>query len=151
MSGEQVQLVRIQRRVPEYGWTTQKVFHLLNFVVNTSKHESYIRLCCLSIVALVLPLLSPVVCSSCRRLRFPTGRTNPIPSCKHQLFVIPCIRVFARLATLTPLCHRAIPWSPQVLSAISLDIPGILFFTTYTLLVLFWAEIYHQVGVGGAS
>jgi len=21
-------------RVPEYGWTTQKVFHLMNFVVN---------------------------------------------------------------------------------------------------------------------
>lgn len=27
-----VQLVRIQLRVPEYGWTTQKVFHLLNFL-----------------------------------------------------------------------------------------------------------------------
>ncbi|GKV16041.1 hypothetical protein SLEP1_g26752 [Rubroshorea leprosula] len=25
-----------------------------------------------------------------------------------------------------------------------LDLPGLLFFTTYTLLVLFWAEIYHQ-------
>ncbi|THG02503.1 hypothetical protein TEA_020885 [Camellia sinensis var. sinensis] len=29
-----VQFVRIQLRVPEYGWTTQKVFHLMNFVVN---------------------------------------------------------------------------------------------------------------------
>ncbi|KAL2541330.1 Tobamovirus multiplication protein 3 [Abeliophyllum distichum] len=29
-----VQLVRIQLRVPEYGWTTQKVFHFLNFFVN---------------------------------------------------------------------------------------------------------------------
>lgn len=29
----QVQLVRIQLRVPEYGWTTQKVFHLLNGLV----------------------------------------------------------------------------------------------------------------------
>lgn len=29
----QVQLIRIQLRVPEYGWTTQKVFHLLNCVV----------------------------------------------------------------------------------------------------------------------
>ncbi len=29
----QVQLVRIHLRVPEYGWTTQKVFHLLNFLV----------------------------------------------------------------------------------------------------------------------
>jgi len=28
-----VQLVRIQLRVPEYGWTTQKVFHLLNALV----------------------------------------------------------------------------------------------------------------------
>ena len=25
--------IRIQLRVPEYGWTTQKVFHLLNFMV----------------------------------------------------------------------------------------------------------------------
>ncbi len=30
----QVQIVRIQLRVPEYGWTTQKVFHLLNFLVS---------------------------------------------------------------------------------------------------------------------
>lgn len=30
----QIQLVRIQLRVPEYGWTTQKVFHFLNFLVN---------------------------------------------------------------------------------------------------------------------
>nr|GEX26063.1 tobamovirus multiplication protein 3-like [Tanacetum cinerariifolium] len=29
-----VQLFRIQVRVPEYGWTTQKVFHLLNVLVN---------------------------------------------------------------------------------------------------------------------
>jgi hypothetical protein len=29
----QVQIIRIQLRVPEYGWTTQKVFHLLNFIV----------------------------------------------------------------------------------------------------------------------
>ena len=27
--------MRIQVRVPEYGWTTQKVFHLLNFLVST--------------------------------------------------------------------------------------------------------------------
>ena len=25
-----------------------------------------------------------------------------------------------------------------------MDTPGLLFFTTYALLVLFWAEIYHQ-------
>nr|CAD1826297.1 unnamed protein product [Ananas comosus var. bracteatus] len=29
-----VQLIRIQLRVPEYGWTTQKLFHLMNFAVN---------------------------------------------------------------------------------------------------------------------
>ncbi|KAL0918394.1 hypothetical protein M5K25_010400 [Dendrobium thyrsiflorum] len=29
-----IQLIRIECRVPEYGWTTQKVFHLLNFLVN---------------------------------------------------------------------------------------------------------------------
>lgn len=28
-----IQLMRISRRVPEYGWTTQKVFHLLNLIV----------------------------------------------------------------------------------------------------------------------
>jgi len=30
----QIQLIRIQRRVPELGWTTQKIFHLMNFLVN---------------------------------------------------------------------------------------------------------------------
>jgi hypothetical protein len=34
----QIQLIRIQRRVPEFGWTTQKVFHLMNFLVNGGKH-----------------------------------------------------------------------------------------------------------------
>ena len=28
-----LQLIRISQRVPEYGWTTQKVFHLLNLFV----------------------------------------------------------------------------------------------------------------------
>jgi hypothetical protein len=31
-----------------------------------------------------------------------------------------------------------------VLKLLLNDLPGLLFFTTYTLLVLFWAEIYHQ-------
>ena len=34
---------------------------------------------------------------------------------------------------------------PKALQSVLLDLPGLLFFTTYTLLVLFWAEIYHQV------
>ena len=33
---------------------------------------------------------------------------------------------------------------PAASRAILLDLPGLLFFSTYTLLVLFWAEIYHQ-------
>ena len=33
---------------------------------------------------------------------------------------------------------------PAASKAILLDLPGLLFFSTYTLLVLFWAEIYHQ-------
>ncbi|CAI9087825.1 OLC1v1022001C3 [Oldenlandia corymbosa var. corymbosa] len=33
---------------------------------------------------------------------------------------------------------------PKVLTFTLLDLPGLLFFSTYTLLVLFWAEIYHQ-------
>ncbi|XP_035823600.1 tobamovirus multiplication protein 3 isoform X1 [Zea mays] len=32
-----IQVARIQCRVPEYGWTTQKVFQFLNFVVNGAR------------------------------------------------------------------------------------------------------------------
>ena len=39
---------------------------------------------------------------------------------------------------------------PRAVQSVLLDLPGLLFFTTYTLLVLFWAEIYHQVGVSTA-
>lgn len=79
-----IQLVRIEMRVPEYGWTTQKVFHLMNFVVDTAR-------------AVVFGFYSSVFSFN--------------------------IRIF---------------------SSILLDFPGLLFFSTYTLLVLFWAEIYHQ-------
>ncbi|CAL1397781.1 unnamed protein product [Linum trigynum] len=79
-----IQLIRIELRVPEYGWTTQKVFHLMNFVVN-------------GVRALVFGF--------------------------HM-------HVFG--------LH------PKVLTSLALDLPGLLFFSTYTLLVLFWAEIYHQ-------
>ncbi|XP_061345556.1 tobamovirus multiplication protein 1-like isoform X1 [Gastrolobium bilobum] len=79
-----IQLVRIEVRVPEYGWTTQKIFHLMNFIVN-------------GVRAVVFGL--------------------------HNL-------VF--------LLH------PKAFILVLLDLPGLLFFSTYTLLVLFWAEIYHQ-------
>lgn len=79
-----IQLIRIELRVPEYGWTTQKVFHLMNFVVN-------------GVRAIVFGF--------------------------H-------LQVFG--------LH------PKVFIWMLLEVPGLLFFSTYTLLVLFWAEIYHQ-------
>uniref|UniRef100_A0A803LGN5 THH1/TOM1/TOM3 domain-containing protein n=1 Tax=Chenopodium quinoa TaxID=63459 RepID=A0A803LGN5_CHEQI len=79
-----VQLIRIQMRVPEYGWTTQKAFHLMNFVVNGLR------------------------------------------------------------AILFGLYKKVFQIRPHTLELVLLDFPGLLFFSTYTLLVLFWAEIYHQ-------
>lgn len=79
-----VQLVRIQLRVPEYGWTTQKVFHFLNFFVNGVR--------CL-------------------------------------------VFIFRRDVQ---------KLQPQIVQHILLDMPSLAFFTTYALLVLFWAEIYYQ-------
>ncbi|KAG9133579.1 hypothetical protein Leryth_016538 [Lithospermum erythrorhizon] len=79
-----VQFVRIQMRVPEYGWTTQKVFHFLNFLVNGVR----------------------------------------------------CV-VFAFRRDIQKL-------NPEIVQHILLDMPSLAFFTTYALLVLFWAEIYYQ-------
>ncbi|KAM1005129.1 hypothetical protein ACFX2I_005221 [Malus domestica] len=79
-----IQLIRIELRVPEYGWTTQKVFHLMNFIVN--------------------------------------GVRAVVFGFHGQVFSL----------------------HPKVLILVLLDLPGLLFFSTYTLLVLFWAEIYHQ-------
>lgn len=79
-----IQLIRIQLRVPEYGWTTQKVFHLLNFIVN--------------------------------------GVRAVVFGFHAEVFL----------------------FRPKVFTLVILDLPGLLFFSTYTLLVLFWAEIYHQ-------
>ncbi|KAL6647249.1 hypothetical protein ACP70R_014686 [Stipagrostis hirtigluma subsp. patula] len=79
-----IQLVRIQRRVPEFGWTTQKVFHLMNFLVN--------------------------------------GVRAVVFGFHVHVFLL----------------------RPKVYKLVLLDLPGLLFFSTYALLVLFWAEIYHQ-------
>ncbi|GFP79065.1 tobamovirus multiplication protein 1 [Phtheirospermum japonicum] len=79
-----IQLIRIELRVPEYGWTTQKVFHLMNFIVN--------------------------------------GVRAVVFGFHKQVFLL----------------HT------KALTLVILDLPGLLFFSTYTLLVLFWAEIYHQ-------
>nr|WED29981.1 tobamovirus multiplication protein 1 [Nicotiana benthamiana] len=79
-----VQLIRIQLRLSGIGWTTQKVFHLMNFVV-----------------------------CGLRAILFGVYRS---------VFYL----------------------RPKALEMMLLDLPGLLFFSTYTLLVLFWAEIYHQ-------
>ncbi|KAL2906868.1 Tobamovirus multiplication protein 3 [Bienertia sinuspersici] len=79
-----IQLVRIQLRVPEYGWTTQKVFHFLNVLVNGVRCVVF---------------------------------------------------VFRRDVQLL---------QPEITKHILLDLPSLAFFTTYALLVLFWAEIYYQ-------
>ncbi|CAA0825175.1 Tobamovirus multiplication protein 1 [Striga hermonthica] len=78
------QLIRIELRVPEYGWTTQKVFHLMNFIVN--------------------------------------GVRAVVFGFHKQVFLL----------------HT------KAFTLVLLDLPGLVFFSTYTLLVLFWAEIYHQ-------
>ncbi|XP_052482631.1 tobamovirus multiplication protein 3-like isoform X3 [Gossypium raimondii] len=74
-------------RVPEYGWTTQKVFHFLNFLVN-----------------------------GVRALVFVFGRS-------------------------VQNLH------PEIVQHILLDMPSLAFFTTYALLILFWAEIYYQIAM----
>ncbi|AQL09893.1 Tobamovirus multiplication protein 3 [Zea mays] len=79
-----VQLIRIECRVPEYGWTTQKVFHFLNVIVNGVRSTEFV------------------------------------------------------LRRDVQLVH------PEILQHVLIDLPGLAFFTTYALLVLFWAEIYYQ-------
>ncbi|XP_020095668.1 tobamovirus multiplication protein 3-like [Ananas comosus] len=79
-----IQLIRIECRVPEYGWTTQKVFHFLNFLVNGVRSV-----------------------------------------------------VFALRRSVQKI-------KPEIFQHVLLDLPGLAFFTTYALLVLFWAEIYYQ-------
>ncbi|KMZ56940.1 Tobamovirus multiplication protein 3 [Zostera marina] len=79
-----IQLIRIECRVPESGWTTQKVFNFFNFLVYGTRSI---------------------------------------------LFV----------------CWRNVQdMTPDVLKHVVLELPGLAFFTTYSLLVLFWAEIYYQ-------
>ncbi|KAF8746031.1 hypothetical protein HU200_013420 [Digitaria exilis] len=80
-----IQLIRIQHRVPKLRWTTQKIFHLMNFLVS--------------------------------------GFRAVVFAFHAHVFLL----------------------RPRVYKLVLLDLPSLLFFSTYTLLVLFWAEIYHQV------
>lgn len=50
-----VQLVRIQLRVPEYGWTTQKVFHFLNFLQSSFRAAVFILLRAIAKTPKVVP------------------------------------------------------------------------------------------------
>ncbi|XP_042394954.1 tobamovirus multiplication protein 3-like [Zingiber officinale] len=79
-----IQLIRIECRVPDFGWTTQKVFHFLNFLVNGVRSVVF------------------VLRRGVQHIR------------------------------------------PEVFQHVVLDLPSLAFFTTYALLVLFWAEIYYQ-------
>lgn len=56
-------MIRIELRVPEYGWTTQKVFHLMNFIVNggmKSLTTSYIFLFAVLIIELPIAVRAVV-------------------------------------------------------------------------------------------
>ncbi|KAJ0740388.1 hypothetical protein HanOQP8_Chr06g0216271 [Helianthus annuus] len=109
-----MQLFRIQQRVPEYGWTTQKVFHFLNFVVN-----------------------------AVRCLIFVFRRDIQDLKQEVRMFVNPPFGSLRRLyQSLILYCSF-----DQILKHILLDVPSLAFFTTYALLVLFWAEIYYQIAL----
>ncbi|XP_064957136.1 tobamovirus multiplication protein 3-like [Musa acuminata AAA Group] len=73
-------LIRTEFRVPEFGWTIQKVFHFLNLLVN---------------------------------------------GVRSLVFIF----------------RRGLQIKPEIIQHFLLDLPGLAFFTTYALLVLFWAEI----------
>lgn len=87
-----VQLIRIHLRVPEYGMTTQKLFHILNCITALSR-------------CIVFSLWFKIITIG--------GKES------HDGMI-------------------------NALANVLLDFPSLLFFTTYTLLVLFWSEIYHQ-------
>ncbi|WRX14118.1 THH1/TOM1/TOM3 domain - like 2 [Theobroma cacao] len=107
-----VQLCRIQLRVPEYGWTTQKVFHLMNFIVNGCKG------CVLSLILL--------------------------PAAVLLIFAKKFYCILTVRAVLFGFYKSVFLVKSKALEIVLLDLPGLLFFSTYTLLVLFWAEIYYQ-------
>ncbi|KAK9184965.1 hypothetical protein WN943_025318 [Citrus x changshan-huyou] len=106
-----VQLVRIQLRLPNYGWTIQKVFHLMNFIVNG------LRAILFGLYKRVFLLRPKQIC-----------------------------QILLELAN--GLCQPMGPWAQHgplhELEMVLLDLPSLLCFSTYTLLVLFSAEIYHQ-------
>jgi len=83
-----IQLLRIHLRVREYGFTIQKLFHILVVVASASR----------------------------------------------------CITfgIYPYIVKIMRMEHNS------ALAYVLLDFPSLIFFTTYTLLILFWAEIYNQ-------
>ncbi|XP_074310954.1 tobamovirus multiplication protein 1-like isoform X4 [Silene latifolia] len=79
-----VQFIKIKARLRQHGWSTQKLFFLMNVFVNGVRAAVF------------------------------------------------GFHVFS------------VVLKPKVLTSVLLDLPGLLFFSTYTLLVLFWAEIWYQ-------
>ncbi|XP_022720608.1 tobamovirus multiplication protein 1 isoform X1 [Durio zibethinus] len=115
-----IQLIRIELRVPEYGWTTQKVFHLMNFIVNGG-HFKVFKTHGSVFYYIVIRIIR----------------------CKFG-FLIVSFLVIAVRAIVFGFHNQVFVLHPKVLTFVLLDLPGLLFFSTYALLVLFWAEIYHQ-------
>ncbi|PWA90335.1 hypothetical protein CTI12_AA101350 [Artemisia annua] len=170
----QVQLVRIQMRVPEFGWTTQKVFHLMNFVVNGCKVATHffsvpndLWFAGLSDACVICIPFHSKGCSVWILLEdFPRKTENilSVKECriclnesdlKRQMPIRPAgdnfnpNDHFQVNGLKLPIYKDALgqfvkAFYAEVLDMILLDLPGLLFFSTYTLLVLFWAEIYHQ-------
>ncbi|KAH7518591.1 hypothetical protein FEM48_Zijuj09G0187600 [Ziziphus jujuba var. spinosa] len=82
-----VQLLRIHLRVPEYGWTTQKVFHLMNFLVNGLR-------------ALIFGLYKNVFRIRPKARSLSTNKLRPVYYVTNGLvyFIQVCIWIFIRLS-----------------------------------------------------
>lgn len=147
-------------RVPEYGWTTQKVFHLMNFVVNGGDYPrdslwKFDRNFVFFFLVCTFGTLSSMFCwlsllCAVRAVLFGFHmqvflvhpKVRMFSTCFWFLHVLIWKRLILRLHLISIWCCCEVL---QALCWVLLDLPGLLFFSAYTLLVLFWAEIYHQV------
>lgn len=78
----QIQVARIQHRVPEYGWTTQKVFQFLNFLVNggTLFSLNWGQTCMLIYIPCNANFTLLLICSKVFHLCFPPPSAPSEPS-----------------------------------------------------------------------
>jgi hypothetical protein len=140
----QVQLVRIQLRVPEYGWTTQKCFHALNSLVSSLRAASFLFRSQMDAVhPTVLRLVLYDLPGAPRETTWGGAHAAVGPGCMGGHASPPAQGWHATLSRRSaPFPSRPSPPRPRPRHAPAPS--GLIFFTTYTLLVLFWAEIYHQ-------